>query len=122
MNKYNDINELINLLEIKKDKVIEDAKKERLECIARVDALRIGAKTFEDEVILKYIELRNIAGTVNHFKSLGVKSKSGRVYSPTDVSSLIKEACSEVNEVLLRIATDILNGNKDALKKRSRYL
>ena len=122
MDKYSDINELINLLEIQKDKVIEDANQESLECIARVNALRKGAETFEDEVILKYIELRNITGTANHFKSLGVKSKSGNVYSPTDVSSLIKEATCGVNEVLLRIAGDILNGNKNAAKKRSRYL
>jgi len=84
--------------------------------------LHKGAETFEDEVILKYIELKNITDTSNHIKSLGVKAKSGRVFSSLEVSNLIKEDNGQVNEVLLRIATDIFNGNKDAAKKRSRYM
>ena len=119
MNKYKNINELISLLEIKKDKVIEEAKQERLECIERIEALNKGADTFEDSVILKYIEFKNITDTSNHFKALGVKAKSGRVFSTIEVSNLIKEDNTQVNRVLLRIATEIFDGNKAAAKKRS---
>lgn len=84
--------------------------------------LRKGAETFEGEVILKYIESKNITDTSNYFKSLGVKAKSGRVFSFSEVSTLIKEGNAQVNEVLLRIATDIFNDNKDAAKKRSPFM
>jgi hypothetical protein len=109
MNEHKAIITLINSLEIQKNQV-------------REDALREGAKTFEEEVILKYIKLKNIKNTANHFKHLGITTKTGVMISPNYVSSLIKGNSDKVNEIFLLMAKEILETNKADIKKIIHYM
>jgi hypothetical protein len=122
MNENKNMNELINLLEISKDKVIKGAKKNGLELNAIRDILLKDEITFEDEVISKYIVVKTIKGTVKHFKDSSITTKSGLVITQSYVSELINGTSNKINKVLLRMAKEILNTNKSAAKQRGRYL
>ncbi len=121
MNENKNINELINLLEINKNKVIKGAKKNGLELNAIKDILLKGETTFEDEVISKYIVIKTIKGTVKYFKESGITTKSGLVITQLYVSELINGNSNKINKVLLRMAKEILNTIKSATKQRGYY-
>jgi hypothetical protein len=121
MNKKN-IRELINLLEINKGKVSKDAKKNGLKLNAIRDLMLKGEITFEDEVISKYIVVKTIKGTVEHFKDLGITTKSGLVITQPYVSELINGTSNKINKVLLRMAKELINTNKSAAKQRGLYM
>jgi hypothetical protein len=122
MNENKDISELFNLHEIDKGKVIDGVKKKGLK-LNEIKALWLkGEITFEDEIILKYIVVKTIKGTVKHFKDLGITTKSGLVITQSYVSELINGTSNKINKVLLRMAKEILNTNKSAAKQRGRYL
>jgi hypothetical protein len=121
MNENKNMNELINLLKIKKDQLSEDAKKNGLELNALRDILLKDEITFEDEVISKYIVIKTIKDTVKHFKDSGITTKSGSAITQNYVSELIKGNSNKVNKVLLRMAKEILNTVKSAAKQRVYY-
>jgi hypothetical protein len=100
MKKWTSIEELIEIL-----------ASEREELSLRLDALSKPPTSFGDEVLLKYIETRSTVKASEHFKSKGVRSLKGTVYSPADVSTLVTEGGEGANEVLLRIARDIFKKN-----------
>lgn len=100
MKKWKSIQELISILESIK-----------VEIEARLIALRTPPQSFNDEVLLKYIETRSTPATANYVKSKGIKSSSGRVFAPNDVSALIKDGGNDVNDALLRIAREIFDKN-----------
>lgn len=106
MKKWNSIQEFISILESIK-----------VEIEARLIALRTPPQSFNDEVLLKYIETRSTHLTAEYVKSKGVKSSSGRVFASNDVSALIKDGASDVNDVLLRIARDIFNKNTKSVDR-----
>ncbi len=122
MSKNKNISELINLLEISKDKVIKGAKKNGLELNAIRDILLKDEITFEDEVISKYIVVKTIKGTVKHFKDAGIPTKSGLVITQPYVSELINGTSKKINKVLLRMAKELLITTKSAAKQRGHYL
>ncbi len=121
MNTNKNISELINLLEINKDQLIEDAKKNGLELKALRDILLKDEITFEYEVISKYIVIKTIKGTVKHFKDSGITTKSGSVITQNYVSELIKGNSNKINKVLLHMAKETLNTIKSVGKQRGYY-
>lgn len=106
MKKWKDIPELISFLE-----------EEKRNIDYRLDALKSKPSSFEDEIILKYIETRSIAKTAEYVKSKGVRSIKGTVYAASDVSSLIKKGSDNINSTLLRIAREIFDKNFKAVER-----
>jgi len=86
--------------------------------MARIEVLTSDIPAFEDEIILKYIETRSTIKATEYVKSKGVRSEIGTVNSSSDVSSLIKEGSDKINVVLLRMATEIFDGNKKSVNRR----
>lgn len=94
MKKHNSIQELIVLLEEEKTEIEE-----------RIIALKTLPVSFEDEIILKYIETRSTVKAAEFVKAKGIRSPKGTVYAGGDVSTLIKEGSNNINRVLLQIAS-----------------
>ena len=122
MNRNKNISELINLLEIQKNNVVEDSKKNGVKLNAIRDLLLKDEITFEDEVISKYLVVKTIKGTVEYFKDSGITTKSGLVITQPYVSELINGTSNKINKVLLRMAKETINTNKSAAKQRGLYL
>lgn len=106
MKTWQSIQDLISLLE---------AEKEELEM--RLVALKEVPKSFNDEVILKYIETKSTVKAAEYVNAKGTRSPRGTVYAASDVSALIKEGGEEINSVLLRIAQEIFNRNSRAVER-----
>jgi hypothetical protein len=121
MNRNKNISELINLLEIKQDQLIEDAKKNGLKLNALRDILLKDEIIFEDEVISKYIVIQTIKGTVKHFKGLDIGTKSRLGITQLYVSRLINGNSNKINKVLLLMAKETINTNKSTGKQRGYY-
>jgi|TARA_R110002060_G_scaffold68010_4_gene76687 hypothetical protein len=122
MNRNKNISELINLLEIQKNNVVEDSKKNGVKLNAIRDLLLKDEITFEDEVISKYLVVKTIKGTVKHFKDSGITTTSGLVITQLYVSKLINGTSNKINKVLLRMAKETINTNKSAANQRGLYL
>lgn len=106
MKKWKSIQELIALLEA-----------ERREIDVRLEALRRSPGSFNDEVLLKYIETRSTVKSAEYFKAKSIRSAKGTVYSSGDVSALIQGGGEDVDETLLRISRDIFNRNSNAVAR-----
>jgi len=96
--KYQTIGELIALLETDKDELEE-----------RIAALKQPCTSFEEELIIKYIETRSTVKAAEYVKSKGIKSPKGTVFASGDVSKIIKNGDVSINPVLLRIAKEIFD-------------
>lgn len=122
MNKnYQNIEELINYFEQKKDDVIKEAEVKRLECIERIQALTTPAKNREEKIILSYIEYKTTSAAIAELKTQGIKSEKGTVINSTDITQLILERSPLVNDSLLGIATELYNLNIAKSKRIGKY-
>lgn len=106
MKKWKDIPELISFLEETKHDLDD-----------RIVALKSEPSSFEDEIILKYIETRSTVKAAEYVKAKGVRTTKGTVYAASDVSSLIKEGNANINNTLLRIAREIFDKNLKAVER-----
>lgn len=102
--KYQTIEELLLLLEM-----------DRKELDERISALKKPSSTFEEELIIKYIETRSTVKAAEYAKAKGIKSPKGTVFAGGDVSEIIKNGSNSVNPVLLRIAKEIYDKNTKAV-------
>jgi len=102
--KYKTIPELIVILKSEKEIINSYIK-----------ALSTEPASFEDEIIIKYIETKSTLKTADFVKSKNIRSPKGTVYAARDVSEIIKNDTSKVNPVLLIIARDIFNKNTKAV-------
>ncbi len=103
-NKYQIIKDLIQSLEDERDEINK-----------RIEALKEPRSTFEEELILKYIETRSTVKAAEYARSIGIKTNRGTVFSPSDVSEIIKNDNKSITPALLRIAKDIFNKNTKAV-------
>lgn len=105
--KYKNLDELREILEYQVDDLEE-----------RIEALQIDSNSFEEELILQYIEKRSTPIVAKFAKSKGKKTARGTVYTPSDISKLIKEGNDNINPVLLRMAREIFEFNSKAVSRR----
>lgn len=96
MKPYSDIAELIEILEAE--------IKSRKEKIA---TLKEEPRSFNEQVILKYIDTSSTGKTKDFVRSLGVKSERGSLFSSGDVSKLIKAGADDISPDLLAIARSV---------------
>jgi len=101
MKPYNNTAELINHLST-----------EIAVLTQRVEALKQTPTSFNEQVILSYIDTASTGKTKDYVRSLGVKSERGSLFSSGDVTKLIKAGAPDISPVLLAIARDVVNMKK----------
>ena len=101
MKSYANIAELIALLEAD-IKALSD----------EVATLKQEPKSFNEQIIFKYIDTASTGKTKDFVRSLGVKSDRGSLFSSGDVTKLIKNGADDISPELLAIAQKIVNMKK----------
>ncbi len=96
MKPYTDIAELIEILE-----------SEIVSLTEQISTLKQEPQSFNEQVILKYIDTASTGKTKDFVRSLGVKSERGSLFSSGDVSKLIKEGAADISPDLLAIARKV---------------
>jgi len=96
MKPYTDIAELIEMLEA-----------EIVSLTEQISTLKQEPQSFNEQVILKYIDTASTGKTKDFVRSLGVKSERGSLFSSGDVSKLIKEGAADISPDLLAIARKV---------------
>lgn len=103
MKSYNNIAELIELLEVKKNKIAEE-----------IATLQKEPRNFHEQIIFKYIDTGSTGKTKDYFRELNVMSERGTYFSSGDVSKLLKDGADDISPELLAIARKV-----NVLKKKS---
>ncbi|WP_085298764.1 hypothetical protein [Cognaticolwellia mytili] len=96
MKPYTSIAELIEMLESEIVSITE-----------QISTLKQEPKSFNEQVIFKYIDTASTGKTKDFVRSLGVKSERGSFFSSGDVSKLIKEGADDISPDLLAIARKV---------------
>jgi len=107
MKPYTNIAELIECLEAEIKSLANE-----------VITLKQVPKTFNEQVIFKYIDTGSTGKTKDFVRSLGVKSDRGSLFSSGDVSKLIKEGADDISPEILAIARKVMNMKKTNGAKR----
>ena len=106
MKPYSDIAELIENFE-SEIKAIND----------QIATLKKKPKSFNEEIIFKYIDTRSTGKTKDFVRAAGVKSERGSMYSSSDVSKLIKDGAGDISSDLLSIARRVTGIKKKGGKQ-----
>jgi hypothetical protein len=101
MKPYTNIAELIELLESEIKSLTEE-----------VVTLKKEPQSFNEQILLKYIDTGSTGKTKDFVRSLGVKAERGAFFSSGDVSKLIKNGAEDVSAELLAIARKVVNMKK----------
>ncbi len=96
MKPYSNIADLIKNLESDIE-VIND----------KITTLKKKPKSFNEEVIFKYIDTRSTGKTKDFVRAQGVKSERGSLFSSSDVTRLIKDGADDISPDLLAIARSL---------------
>jgi len=96
MKPYADIAELIETLEAEIQLFTN-----------QIATLKEEPKSFNEQVIFKYIDTCSTGKTKDFVRSLGVKSERGSLFSSGDVSKLIKSGADDISPDLLAIARKV---------------
>ena len=107
MKSYNNIAELIELLEAEIQTLSEE-----------VITLKKEPQNFNEQVLLKYIDTGSTGKTKDFVRSLGVKSERGAFFSSGDVSKLIKDGADDISPELLSLARKVVMMKKKHSSKR----
>lgn len=107
MKPYNSIAELIEMLESEITALTE-----------QISTLKQEPQSFNEQVILKYIDTASTGQTKDFVRSLGVKSERGSLFSSGDVSKLIKNGADDISPELLAIARQVASMKNKAGKFR----
>lgn len=81
----------------------------------KVAVLKLKPKSFNEQVIFKYIDTGSTGKTKDFVRGLGVKSERGSLFSSSDVSKLIKVGADDISPDLLAIARKVVT-----MKKKNR--
>lgn len=73
----------------------------------QISTLQAQPQSFNEQVILKYIDTSSTGKTKDFVRSLGVKSERGSLFSSGDVSKLIKSGADDISPELLAIARKV---------------
>ncbi len=101
MKPYSDIAELIEMLGSEIKSLTDTIK-----------ILKEEPQSFNEQIILKYIDTGSTGKTKDFVRSLGVKAERGSFFSSGDVSKLIKNGADDVSPELLDIARKVVNMKK----------
>lgn len=101
MNPYTDIADLIATLELEIQTLTDT-----------IHTLKQEPKSFNEQVILKYIDTASTGKTKDYVRSLGIKSDRGSLFSSGEVSKLIKNGADDISPELLAIARDVVRMKK----------
>jgi len=96
MKPYVNIAELIEMLESEIQSLTE-----------QITTLKKEPQSFNEQVVLKYIDTGSTGKTKDFVRSLGVKSERGSLFSSGDVSKLIKGGADDISSELLAIARKV---------------
>ncbi len=96
MKPYLNIAELIEMLESEIQSLTE-----------QITTLKKEPQSFNEQVVLKYIDTGSTGKTKDFVRSLGVKSERGSLFSSGDVSKLIKGGADDISSELLAIARKV---------------
>lgn len=107
MKPYENTAELIETLELE-IKSITDT----------INTLKREPKSFNEEIIFKYIDTASTGKTKDFVRSFDVKSERGSLFSSGDVSKLIKDGADDISPELLAIARKVVNIKKKNSKSR----
>lgn len=107
MKPYSNIAELIELLEADIQALADD-----------VATLKEEPKSFNEQIILTYIDTGSTGKTKDFVRSHGVKAERGAFFSSGDVSKLIKEGADDISPALLAIARKVVQMKKTGSAKR----
>jgi hypothetical protein len=104
MKSYTNIAELIETLE-SDIKMLSD----------EVTTLKQEPKSFNEQIIFKYIDTASTGKTKDFVRSLDIKSERGSLFSSGDVTKLIQNGADDISPELLAIARKVVH-----MKKRAR--
>ncbi|MFT5542212.1 MAG: hypothetical protein ACI97K_001649 [Glaciecola sp.] len=107
MKPYSNIAELIEMLEAEISSLSEE-----------ITTLKREPQSFNEQVVLKYIDTRSTGKTKDFVRSLDVKSERGSLFSSGDVSKIIKDGADDIAPNLLSIAKKVVNMKKKSSKHR----
>lgn len=101
MKPYSNIAELIEILESEVKSLSDE-----------ITLLKQEPVSFNEKVLLKYIDTGSTGKTKDYVRSLGVKSERGSLFSSGDVSKLIKDGAEDVSAQLLALARKVVSMKK----------
>lgn len=101
MKPYSDIADLIKNFE-SEIKQIND----------KITTLKKKPKSFNEEIIFKYIDTRSTGKTKDFVRAQGVKSERGSLFSSSDVTKLVKDGADDISPDLLAIARRVAGTKK----------
>jgi hypothetical protein len=107
MKPYSNTAELIETLELEIKSLTE-----------QIITLKKEPESFNEQVILKYIDTASTGKTKDFVRSLGVKSERGSLFSSGDVSKLIKGGAEDISPELLAIARKVTSMKNKSGKHR----
>jgi len=107
MKPYSNTAELIETLELEIKSLTE-----------QIITLKKEPESFNEQVILKYIDTASTGKTKDFVRSLGVKSERGSLFSSGDVSKLIKGCAEDISPELLAIARKVTSMKNKSGKHR----
>ena len=85
---------------------------------AIIATLQLEPKSFNEQIILKYIDTCSTGKTKDFVRSMDVKSERGSLFSSGDVSKLIKDGADDIAPDLLAIARKVVNIKKKHSKNQ----
>ena len=89
--------------------LIENLESEIQSISDEITTLKQEPQSFNEKVILKYIDTGSTGKTKDFVRTLGVKSERGSLFSSGDVSKLIKEGAEDISPELLAIARKVVS-------------
>ncbi|MGV2872629.1 hypothetical protein [Colwellia sp. E150_009] len=87
--------------------LIETLTSEIKSLTEQIATLKKEPESFNEQIILKYIDTSSTGKTKDFVRSLGIKSERGTLFSSGDVSKLIKTGADDISPELLAIARQV---------------
>lgn len=104
--KSKDLTELIYKLE---------AEQNKIQLV--LDALKKPRKTIEEKLFIEYLITQSTVKVAELAKQNEYKTASKRIFSPSDMSTLIENGCNNVPQCLIDLAREIFSNNKKAVTR-----
>ena len=87
--------------------LIETLTSEIKSLTKQIATLKKEPESFNEQIILKYIDTSSTGKTKDFVRSLGIKSERSTLFSSGDVSKLIKTGADDISPELLAIARQV---------------
>lgn len=87
--------------------LIESLESEIKLLTEQINTLKKEPESFNEQIILKYIDTSSTGKTKDFVRALGIKSDRGTLFSSGDVTKLIKTGADDISPELLAIAKQV---------------